>query len=238
MSIMNWKITLTLFIIVAVAALLFFSDQGKDLKQKYLDKYITIVGNFFKGVTGKLKGPRTYPNNTFEATITATSDIFKGQKFDVENIGFNGKLEYNTITIGGQNINVKDNNEVEFKTDSMTGTIMIDTDNVMRISGQSTSVELNGIVFSPKTGEKTVEFSLVGKPVEYTMTNFYKEKITLSGVSGLLTLKDWSPLTLKGDILEITNFLGTVEQSDSSLTITGKVEKVRLNNVDLLLSKG
>jgi hypothetical protein len=235
---MNWKITLTLFIIVAVAALLFFSDQGKDLKQKYLDKYITIVGNFFKGVTGKLKGPRTYPNNTFEATITATSDIFKGQKFDVENIGFNGKLEYNTITIGGQNINVKDNNEVEFKTDSMTGTIMIDTDNVMRISGQSTSVELNGIVFSPKTGEKTVEFSLVGKPVEYTMTNFYKEKITLSGVSGLLTLKDWSPLTLKGDILEITNFLGTVEQSDSSLTITGKVEKVRLNNVDLLLSKG
>ncbi|MCX6822054.1 MAG: hypothetical protein NTW30_04730 [Candidatus Aenigmarchaeota archaeon] len=235
---MNWKITLTLFIIVAVAALLFFSNQGKDLKQKYLDKYITIAGNFFKGVTGKLKGPRTYPNNTFEATITSTSDIFKGQNFDIENIGFNGKLEYNTITIGGQNINVKDNNEVEFNTDSMTGTIMIDTDNVMRISGQSTSVELNGIVFSPKTGEKTVEFSLVGKPVEYTMTNFYKEKITLSGVSGLLTLKDWSPLTLKGDSLEITNFLGTVEQTDSSLTITGKVEKVRLNNVDLLLSKG
>jgi len=232
---MNWKILLTLFIIVAITGLLLFSDKGKDLKQKYLDKYITTVGNFFKGITSKLKGPKTYPNNTFEATITTTSDVFKGQKLDVENIGFTGKLEYDVVTVGGQNINVKDKKEIEFTTDSMTGTLMIDTDNVMRISGQSTSVELNGIVFSPKTGEKTIEFSLVGTPVEYTMTNFYKESMTLSGVSGLLKLKDWSPLSLKGDSLDIKNFLGTVEQSDDSLTITGKVEKVSLNGVDLTL---
>jgi hypothetical protein len=238
---MNWKITLTLFIIVVVAALLIFSDRGKDLKQKYLDKYITTVGNFFKGVTegitGKLKGSRTYPNNTFEATMTTTSDVFNGQKFDIDNTGFTGKLEYETIMIGGQGINVKDDNKIEFKIYSMSGTIMIDTNNVIRISGQSASVELNGIVFSPKTGEKTIEFSLVGKPVEYVISNIYKEKLTISGVSGLLKLKELSPLTLKGDTLEIKNFLGTIEQSNDSITMTGKVEKIRLNNVDLILSK-
>jgi hypothetical protein len=235
---MNWKILLTIFIVVAISSLLFFSDKGKDFKQKYLDKYITIAGNFLKGITGKLKGPTTYPNNTFEATITTTSDVLKGQQFDVESTGFTGKLEYNAITVGGQNINVKDNDKIEFKTDSMTGTIIIDANNVMSISGQSGSVELNGIVILPKTGQKTVEFSLVGTPVEYTMTNFYKDMMTISGVSGLLKLKDWSPLSLKGDTLVIKNFLGTVEQSDDSLTITGKVEKVSLNGVDLLLSKG
>ncbi len=232
---MNWKITLTLLIIVAITGLFIFSEKGMSFRQKYLDKYITTVGNFLKGITGKFKSPKTYPNNTFDATITATSDIFKGQKLDVDNIGFTGKLEYNTVTVGG--LNLKFSEEIELKTDGMTGTIIVDTDNTMRISGQSTYVELNSIVFSPKTGEKTVEFSLVGKPVEYTMTNFYKEKMTISGVSGLLKLKEWSPLALKGDNLDIKNFLGTIEQSNDSLTITGKVEKVSLNGVDLLLSK-
>ncbi len=232
---MNWKILLTLFIIVAITGLLFFSDKGKGLKEKYLDKYITIAGNFFKGITSKFKGPKTYPNNTFEATITATSDIFNGQTIETENTGFTGKLEYDTVIVSGMNL--KFSKEIEFKTDSMTGTIIIDTDNTMRISGQSSDIELNGIVFSPKTGEKTVDFSLVGKPIEYTMTNLYKDSMTLSGVSGLLKLKEWSPLTLKGDTLEIRNFLGTVEQTDDSLTISGKVEKVRLNGVDLLIGK-
>ena len=120
----------------------------------------------------------------------------------------------------------------------MTSTIAIDMNNVMSISGQSNSVELNGIVFSPKTGEKTVEFSLIGKPEKYSITNLYKDKITLSGAAGLLKLKEWSPLTLKGDILEITNFLGTIEKDNDSLIMTGKVEKVRLNGVELVLSKG
>jgi len=237
MSGMNWKITLTLFIVVAVAALLFFSDKGKDLKQKYLDKYITMVGSFFKGITGKFKGPQAYPNNTFEITITTTSDVLTGQRFDVENLGFTGKLEYQTVVVGGENIKVKENDNIEFKTDSISGTIMIDTNNVMTISGQSISVDLNGLIFSPKTGEKTIDFSIIGKPVEYTMTNLYKEKFTISNVAGLLKLKELSPLTLKGDNLDIKNFLGSIEQTGDSLTISGKVEKVRLNNVDLLLSK-
>ena len=110
---MNWKITLTLFIVVAITGLLIFSDKGKGLKEKYLDKYISMAGSFVKGLTGKLKGTKIYPNNTFEATMTINSDVLKGQKFDVDNAGFDGTIEYNMVTIGGQNINVK-NGKIEF----------------------------------------------------------------------------------------------------------------------------
>jgi hypothetical protein len=232
---MNWKVILALFIIIGITGLLIFSDKGKDFRQKYLDKYIKTVGNFFSGITGKFKFTKPYPNNTFECSLTANSDILKSQNFDVTSVNFDGTLEYNSITINNQNINMKEANNIELKVNNMAGTISIDSNNIITISGQSAYVELNGLIFSPKNGEKVIDFSVLGKPVEYVMNNLYKENLIFTGVTGLLKLKDLSPLALKNDNLSLKNFLGEIKQDKDSLTMSGKIEKARLNGIDLIL---
>ena len=232
---MNWKAILALFIIIGITSLLIFSDKGKDFRQKYLDKYIKTVGNFFSGLTDKFKLNKPYPNNTFEFSLTANSDILKGQNFDVKSVNFDGALEYNSITINNQKINMKEEKNIELKVDNIAGTVSIDLNNIITISGQSAYVELNGLIFSPKNGEKVIDFSVSGKPVKYMISNLYKENLVFTGTTGLLKLKELSPLSLKNDNLILKNFLGEINQDKDSLTISGKIEKARLNGLDLVL---
>ncbi|MDI6825659.1 MAG: hypothetical protein QMD36_00470 [Candidatus Aenigmarchaeota archaeon] len=231
---MNWKVLLALFIIIAITGLLIFSDKGRDFREKYLDKYVRSVGNFFKGITGKFSKP--YPNNTFEFSLTTNPSILDGQNFDVEAVNFDGTLKYDSITVSGQKISVKDGKNIVLKTSGMVGTISIDANNIMRISGQSALVEINGLIFSPKDGEKVVDFSVTGKPVEYVLSNVYKEDLVFTGVSGMLKLKDLPPLALEKDNLSLKNFLGEIKQDKDSLTMTGKIEKATLNGINLILS--
>jgi hypothetical protein len=232
---MNWKIILALFIIIGITGLLIFSDKGSSFREKYLDKYIKSVGNFFSGITSKFKFNKPYPNNTFEFSLSANSDILKGQNFDVNSINFDGTLEYNSMMINNQNINMKEEKNIDLKANNMAGTILIDSNNIVTISGQSAYIELNGLIFSPKNGEKVIDFSVSGKPVKYLMSNVYREEIAFTGVSGLLTLKDLSPMSLKSDTLILKNFLGEINQDKDLLSISGKIEKARLNGIDLVL---
>jgi hypothetical protein len=192
------------------------------------------VGNFFSGITGKFNKP--YPNNTFEFSLSANSDILKGQTLDVTSIDFEGTLEYNSVIINDQNINMKEEKNINLKVSNMVGSFSIDTSNIMTISGQSAYIELNGLIFSPKNGEKVIDFSVSGTPIEYLVSNLYKEDFVFTGTSGLLKLKDLPPLALKNDILILKNFLGEIKQDKDSFTISGKIEKARLNGLDLVLS--
>jgi len=232
---MNWKIILALFIIIGITGLLIFSEKGSSFREKYLDKYIKTVGSFFSGITSKFKFTKPYPNNTFEFSLTANSDILKGQNFDLTSVNFDGTLEYNSIIINNQNINMKEEKNIDLKTNNMVGTVSIDSNNLITILGQSAYVELNGLIFSPKDGEKVIDFSVSGKPVKYVMSNVYKENIVFTGTSGLLKLKDLSPMALKNDNLILKNFLGEISQDKDSLTMIGKIEKARLNSIDLVL---
>jgi len=232
---MNWKIILALFIIIGITGLLIFSEKGSSFRQQYLDKYIKTVGSFFSGITSKFKINKPYPNNTFEFSLTANPDILNGQNFDLTSVNFDGTLEYNSIVINNQNINMKEEKNIAFKTNNMVGTISIDSNNIITILGQSAYVELNGLIFSPKDGEKVIGFSVSGKPVKYVMSNVYKENIGFTGASGLIKLKDLSPMELKNDNLILMNFLGQISQDKDSLTMIGKIQKARLNGIDLVL---
>lgn len=230
---MGWKILLALCIIIAVAGLLIFSPQGRELREKYLDKYIKTVGSYLTSIKSRFIKPKPI-NRTLDITVTIDSSNIRGQEFEADGNSFDAKLSYDSIFLGEQKINVEDG-EVEFKTDSMTGSISIDTNGKFRVSGQAKSVKLNDITFTPKSEKEEIEFSFIGTPISFSLSNLAKDRMILSGVSGTLSLQKWSPLALENDDLDILNFLGSIEQDDETVIITGKAEKVTLNGVDLSL---
>lgn len=231
---MNWKILLSLFIIIAITGLLIFSERGISFREKYLDKYLKTISGYFKGITGMFK-KTVAVNRTLDVTISASSNILHGKNFDIEGNSFEGELKYETVSISGQNINVKGSDKIKFSVIGMTGSISIDGNGKMIISGEAKSVGFDGIVLTPKSEKEMVEFSLIGTPTSLSLNNFEVDRLILPGTSGLLKLNDWSPLALENDNLDISYFKGDIKQEDNSITLSGRVEKISLNGVDLSL---
>ena len=231
---MNWKILLSLFIVIAITGLLIFSDKGRSFREKYLDKYLKTVGSYFKGITDIFKKNQAV-NRTLDVTITGSSNILHEKKFDLEGNSFDGELKYETVSVSGQNINVKGSDKIKFNVNAMTGSISIDTSGKMMISGQAKSVEFDSIVIASKTEKEMIDFSLIGTPTTFSLSNIEIDRLVFSGISGLLKLSDWSPLALENDNLDISYFKGYIEQVDGSITVSGRVGKISLNGVDLSL---
>jgi hypothetical protein len=231
---MHFKLLLGVFIIIAIAGLLIFSQQGRSFREKYLDKYIGSVTGLFKGITGKFIKQQPV-NRTLGITLETDLSGISGQNLDVQNLDLDASLLYDSAIIAGQNVNIKDDKTIDFKTSSMTGTVQILGDNKLKIIGESLSVEVNGLMFSPQSNKDKIQFSLTGEPKSFSLNNVEKDKMAFSGVSGTLRFKDWPSLALENDNLNIQKFKGTITQNDDKVIITGKVEKASLNGVDLSL---
>jgi len=230
---MRFKLLLGLFIIIAILGLLIFSPQGKSFREKYIDKYTGSITGFFKGVTGRLVKQQPV-NRILDINLETGLNAISGQNFDVQNINIDAELLYDSAIIAGQTVNIKDKT-IDFKAVGMTGTIQMLGDNKMKIIGESSSVEVNGIVLSPQSKKDKIDFSLTGTPTSFSLNNIEKDTMTFSGISGTLKFKDWSPLALENDKLIIQKFKGTITLDEDTLMIIGKVEKASLNGVDLSL---
>ena len=229
---MHLKVLLALFIIIGIASLLIFSESGRNFREKYLDKYTKSIGSYVDVIRSKfIKTPPI--NRTLELSIKTNSSSLRNEEFKVKS--FEGTLIYSSISIGGQKISMREEKEVDFNCKNMVGSVYIDNVGKMRISGHASSVELNGMVFSPKNGEKSIEFNLIGTPKSFSLNDVEKDRLTLSRASGYLMLKGLSPLMLENDNLNILHFKGSIEQADDSLTINGKAERANLNGIDLTL---
>jgi len=233
---MNWKLMLALFIIVGITGLLLFSEKGRDLKDRYLGKYIQTLTGFFSKYTGKIISPNV--NRTLSVSIKVSSSGLKGQEFILSENSFKVKLKYDSVSVGGQNIKLKDSDVIDFTTESMNGIVTFDQESKMIVSGNAGLVELNGLLFYPPIADKTVNFNLVGFPSSFSIENFEVDKFVLSDVSGTLTLSDWSPLSLRqNDKLDIYYLKGSIHQSEDSISVIGDVERISLNGIDLTLKK-
>lgn len=231
---MKWKLMLTLFIIIGITGLLLFSDKARDFKEKYLGKYIKVIGSYLSELTGRLKTPQEI-NRTLAISLEISLSDLKGLEFNLAGNPLKVELKYDTVSVGGQNIKLKDEDVIDFETESMSGNVKFDQNGKMIISGNAGSIELDGMIFLPQSGQTTTEFNLVGVPSSFSLDDFEEDTITLTGISGLLTLSDWSPLALEDDTLEISYFRGSIQQDRDSVSINAIVEKVRLNGVDLSL---
>ena len=233
---MRWKLWLVLFIIIAITGLLLFSQKGRELNQQYLSKYTKVIGDFLGSITGRFKKPEIL-NRTLQITIDTDPDVLRTIEFDLSEKAFVAEIIYETVYVGDHNIKVKGQDEINFDTEIMTGTVSFDETGKISISGKASSVELNGMLFTPNTGEEKIEFFIVGTPTSFSLIDVENDRMILSGVSGLLRLSDWSPLSLDSDNLDFSYFKGDIIQDEDSLTVSGNVEKISLNGVDLSLKK-
>lgn len=233
---MRLKILLGLFVIIAIVGLLIFSDKGKSFRQRYLDRYLQPmygpITGLFKGITGKFRKPKQV-NRTLDIMITTDMIALQNQEFYLEGNFFDGILKPNEVSIGDQIINFRDDSEFAFKINGLNGIFLIDGNGDVQISGQADSIEINEMEFISKPEQKNIEFSIIGRPVTFSLEGIDKDKIILSGTTGALRLEDWSPLALNNDNLEITNFLGSINQEDEMIVLTGRVEEAILNGVSL-----
>jgi len=231
---MNWKLVLALFIVIGITGLLLFTEKGRDFKDTYLGKFIKTLSGYFSKITGKIT-TSTKVNRTLPIDIKVSSSSLNGQKFNLDEDAFKTNLKYDSVYVGDQNIRLKDDDSIEFYTESMTGEVIIDQNNVMTVSGDAGSVELNGMIFFPPDNDKKINFNLIGSPSSFSIENFEHDKLILSDVSGSLILNDWSPLALKNDKLDIYYLKGSIQRSGDSISIIGNVERISLNGVDLSL---
>ncbi len=240
---MNLKILLGLFIIIAITGLLIFSEKGKDIRERYLDKYLKPVSNplsgYFKGITGRFIKSKPV-NRTLDVQIEVDSLNLQGQEFDLEGDSFEGTLSFGIVSIGDQNIDLKESSEAKFIINDIKGMFLFDVNGEIKISGEANSIELNGILFTSKienNRQKPIKFLISGVPSTFSIDGIEKDRIVLSGIKGTLRLGNWSPLALNNDDLEITNFLGSINKNEESTLIFGKIGEALLNGVSLALKK-
>ena len=80
-----------------------------------------------------------------------------------------------------------------------------------------------------------IDLLVVGEPISYEVKDVEKDKLILSSVSGSLRCLQLTggSLMLSNDQLELINFAGDIEQVNNSITVTGQVDKMRLNGVEI-----
>jgi len=240
---MNWKILLSLFIIIAITGLLIFSEKGKSIRETYLDKYLKPISNpisgYFKGITGKFIKSKSV-NRTLDMQITLDSVNLQGQEFTLNGNSFEGVLNLGSVSVSDQDINLKESPQANFVINGIQGTILFYPSGEVKISGTANSIELNGILFTSKIDnnkQKPAQFLISGIPMTFSIDGIDKDTMTLPEVKGTLRLADWSPLALNNDNLNIVNFLGSIQKDQESTVIVGKVGEVILNGVSLVLKK-
>jgi len=76
---------------------------------------------------------------------------------------------------------------------------------------------------------------IVGKPLNYEIRNIKKDKLLFSSISGSLKSSQLTGgmLELSGDRLELFNFDGNIIEKNGSVSISGQVSRMKLNNLDI-----
>lgn len=211
-----------MIVIVGMFGLLLLSPRGKQIKEQYLDRYVTIVGNFFKG---KLVRTGVSPSEKFQMTIKTDLSSLSEQSFEIQGSEVQAELKPDSASIG--NLNIGDVNSVEFKT-IMDGVVALSPEGRITLSGYSDSIELNGVMYTSKGEEKRVDFSLSGIPLTFTLGNVRKN-LVFPQISGSLEFDD-KPLSLDDDKLDVINFEGSLEFDGETLSIVGEVDNVIIND--------
>lgn len=227
---MNLRAIVSLFIIFSILALLIFSPRARDFRVKLTKP----IGSFLKAITGRsLTRTTSLIPKKLDVKITNMDPVsMNGQHFSIKGTGLNTELVYDLVSVMNGNI-LFQTKTVKVRVKSMVGSVSFYKNGKMKIIGHTNLIELNGMKFN-RTG---MEFLIVGTPVSYTLNNIRENKISFSKASGSLSwsgLKGVPPL-LKNDELELVGFEGVIEQKEGPVTIHGKVDRIRLNGVDIRL---
>ncbi|MBL7170365.1 MAG: hypothetical protein ISS48_05095 [Candidatus Aenigmarchaeota archaeon] len=224
----NWKAILSLFIIFAIVGLLVFSPKGKRI----VGNTTAPIGSFLKTITGKItRSGEKVESRKLDIILTDISPYSLGDiEISINGDDFEGKLNYEMISLLDSEIRF-DNKEVNVQTRSLIGSIDFFRNSNMKITGKTDSLKLNSMEIT----KPDIDFLIVGEPVSYEIENIEKDKLVFSSISGSLKCSQLTggTLMLSNDQLELINFDGSIKQGEGSVTISGQVDKMRLNGVEI-----
>jgi len=229
---MNWKILLSVFIILSITGLLMFSDKGKDIR----DISVSTVGNLFKSITGRFQQV-TLSGKSLNIVLTIDRVGLRSQEFSVQETDFDSTLIFEKVSINDQNIGLGgDTRRIDFFAKSMAANVLINEGLGMEVSGQTNFIELNDIIFTPQEGKKKMNFLVSGIPINFYLSSVERNEMLLNDASGELKIEGIdSSLMLAGDRIKLVGFVGTITQGEETAMLKGDVNRIVLNGIDLSL---
>jgi len=227
----NFKAILSLFVIFAIVGLLLFTPKGKEMTGNYTKP----MGSFVKTITGKVTNVKK-PAESKKLDIFLTGinpSSLDNIEISINGNKFEGKLNYEAMSLLNSGLKF-DDREINVRIDGLLGDITFFRNGNMKIDGKTGFMKLNGM----EINNPDIDVLIVGDPIDYKIDVVEKDEVDLSSVSGSLRCSQLTGgnLMLSNDQLELFNFEGEIKQVNYSLSITGQVDKMRLNGVDITIA--
>ncbi|MCS7106445.1 MAG: hypothetical protein NZ942_03950 [Candidatus Aenigmarchaeota archaeon] len=222
---MRLKAVLAVVIVLAIVALLFFTDSGKRALEFFGGK-ISETASFILGQNTK----------TFKMSLEVSLEnrkSFYGKSFSTENSNFSALSVYNFISVDGGVEKVSGKKRIEIELKGLKGKLEISSLGTLRISGEANYIRIGDY---ERSREKPYQVEIEALPFDCSPAcNFkvdnIKADLSFSLISGeVKKLKDDGVVDqikyLREESLIIQKFVGSLELKDN-LTLSGEATQVR-----------
>lgn len=227
---MRWKVLLSLFVIIALVGLLLTTDVGRV----YADFLRIRAGEAISGLQKYIPFfPRQPLGQSFEIILTADKGAFYGQVYALTNSSFSASgVRKSDVRVGNVLLS-KIGVECEVGVESMRGKFDYTVDGVVKLSGSSSGVVVDGVKYAPTDKDLGFEFELV--PLSMQLTGIEQDRLLLESVTGSIErLKEdggvKSTENLYAERLEISGFVGYMKLEATTVVLRGWVNSVKGQN--------
>jgi hypothetical protein len=230
---MEQKVIVTLLAIIILAALFFASPRGKlFLEQSKLKDKLSIVGNFFKNLSGKVTSVKNNEGSKIEIHLTGVDpNYMNDQQLTLDDSNFVITLKPESATLETMTLSFKD--KVQLSSSNFKGKITYSQGKIS-LEGKANDIWVDNFGMN----KTDISFSITGTPSSYKITNVKKDLLSFKEVSGSLS---WAglktPALLQKDKLDLYDFQGTIEEKNGLIYIGGSVGYMKLNNVPIGIFK-
>jgi len=230
---MEGKHWVTIFAILILVALFLASPRGKDFleKSKLKDK-LSVIGNFFKNITGKVSSVKGNSGTVIEIKLSGVNPAYmNGQQLDLKNSEFSITLKPEAASLDSMTLSFK--SYAEISSSSFNGKLTYSQDKIA-LEGKASDIGIDNFAVN----KTDIAFTISGKPTTYKISSVSKDIISFAEVSGSLS---WAglktPAVLQKDKLDLYNFQGTIEEKNGLIYIEGTVTYMKLNNIPIGIFK-
>lgn len=230
---MNWKTIFSVVIIIAIVGLILLSPKGQKYHGNYTGKYTKPLGSFITGFTSKvIRSDPTRPTGEGKLEV----EVKNVGAFDFSDIEIDVRndvictMEHEVISFLGTEVQTEDPT-VRMEIGDLNGNVLFMNNGNVKIDGTTDYLKVNGLTFE----KPSTEFLAVGRASSLSLYDIYEKKLVFTDISGSLT---WGglkgiPALLKDDHLELRNFRGNLIMENGLVTLSGTLDSIRLNGVEI-----
>lgn len=213
---MRWKLWLTVFIVIGIIYLLFFSKATKDYTQFFRSKLGEFLSIFKASTEQKF----------FEISLNVNKNSLQDFSFNLPNSSVSVSGEFVSAKISEQKILPKNGKIESISLSDFSGNVE-KKDKNLKIVGTCKNFEINNLLFS---SQKTSNVEIEVLPSSFSLFNVKAEKIVFVNSNGeLKRIKDGKEdiINLKNSKVEIENFVGSIIMDGEEIKLSGIVSLVK-----------